>query len=235
MKKFKNKTVALASALCVTTTISICGWANLYSKNKELEDALVDEKDKTEQKSTEIAKLDDVIVKKDDELKANKKVIEKQKSQLKLKNEEIEKLKKKLKQKPKEKVIYKEKKNFDKKEKGSDVVGESDSNSKSIGNFEMTSYVAMCSEGCTGITRTGVDVRNTTTYQGHKIIATDPSVIPLWSIVKINTKSGSFTAISLDTGGGINGNEIDFLVGSETEARNNGRQIVSVEMIRKGK
>jgi 3D (Asp-Asp-Asp) domain-containing protein len=72
-------------------------------------------------------------------------------------------------------------------------------------------------------------------YQGHRIIATDPSVIPLWSIVKITTDNDSFTAISLDTGGGINGKEIDFLVSSEREAINIGRKIVSVELVRKGK
>lgn len=99
----------------------------------------------------------------------------------------------------------------------------------------MTSYVAMCREGCTGITATGINIKGTTTYQGHRIIATDTSVIPLWSIVRINTNNDSFTAICLDTGGAINGNIIDYLVSSESEALNNGRQTVSIDIIRKGR
>lgn len=124
-------------------------------------------------------------------------------------------------------------------EKGSDesskkLSSDNVSHGTNLGTFKMTSYIAMCKEGCTGITATGINIKNITTYQGHRIIATDPSVIPLWSIVRINSANGSFTAISLDTGGAIDGNTIDFLVGSTGEARQNGNMSVSIEMIRRG-
>src|SRR5579875_747558 len=44
-----------------------------------------------------------------------------------------------------------------------------------------TAYTPFCSEGCTGTTSTGIDVSHSITYQGKRIIASDPSVIPLHS------------------------------------------------------
>lgn len=233
-------TIALLSGLVVTSG----GWGYAHYNNEILTENIENKNKVIDKKTTEIAKLEDVIVIKDDKLDAEKLVIEKQKDQLKNKNNDLKKknndlkktinenkrLKEEIKKaKEKAKVEVKQQGNFSRKVDRSDVSG------NSIGNFEMTSYVAMCREGCTGITATGIDIRGTTTYQGHRIIATDTSIIPLWSIVKIHTKSGSFTAISLDTGGAINGNIIDYLVSSEGEAFNNGRQTVSIEMIRRGK
>src|SRR5690554_3211015 len=44
--------------------------------------------------------------------------------------------------------------------------------------FEATAYVALCDSGCTGITATGYDVRNTIySPKGHRVIAVDPSVV----------------------------------------------------------
>src|SRR5690606_22069426 len=62
-----------------------------------------------------------------------------------------------------------------------------------------TFYTARC-EGCTGITKTGIDVRNTIhTPDGYRIIATDPSLIPLGSIVKVTLENGkSFEAKAAD-------------------------------------
>src|SRR5690606_582994 len=67
-----------------------------------------------------------------------------------------------------------------------------------------TFYTARC-EGCTGITKTGVDVRNTIyTPDGYLVIATDPAVIPLGSIVKVTLENGkSFEAKAVDIGGAI--------------------------------
>lgn len=107
------------------------------------------------------------------------------------------------------------------------------SNGRNVGSFEMTAYVATCN-GCSGITASGYDVRSTVTYNGMRIIATDTSVIPLHSIVKVTTPNGSFTAIALDTGGAINGHIIDYLVSSESEALSLGRQKVTIEIIGKG-
>jgi 3D (Asp-Asp-Asp) domain-containing protein len=98
-------------------------------------------------------------------------------------------------------------------------------------NVEMTAYVAMCTEGCTGITATGVNIKNITSYHGHRIIATDPNVIPLNSVVRVEINGKSFTAISLDTGGAINGRIVDFLVGSTSEANSFGRQKATITII----
>ncbi|MNP29722.1 Cell wall-binding protein YocH precursor [compost metagenome] len=90
----------------------------------------------------------------------------------------------------------------------------------------------MCSEGCTGKTATGIDIRNRT----PKIIAVDPDVIPLGTVVEIfvDGKSiGQYTAA--DTGGGINGHEIDILMKTEKQARNFGRQQVDLKIIGKKK
>ncbi|MEM5009397.1 3D domain-containing protein [Niallia taxi] len=107
--------------------------------------------------------------------------------------------------------------------------------SKSL-DMTVTAYQPLCTEGCTGITKTGYDVSSTVYYQGYNIIATDPSVIPLYSIVEITLNNGrKIKAISLDTGGAIKNNIVDFLVASESEAIKFGRQKAKVTIIREGK
>lgn len=95
-------------------------------------------------------------------------------------------------------------------------------------------YTASCT-GCTGITATGVNVKNTIYYQGMRIIAVDPNVIPLYSIVEVSTPTENFRAIALDTGGAIKGNKLDILVANKQTAYKLGRHSVSVKIIRKGK
>jgi 3D (Asp-Asp-Asp) domain-containing protein len=102
-----------------------------------------------------------------------------------------------------------------------------------------TAYTSFCSEGCTGKTATGVNVRESTTYNGMRIIAVDPKVIPLYSIVKVYPKDRPpFYAYAIDTGGGIDGYEIDFLisVNDTDEAYDFGVQKhVKIEILREGK
>lgn len=88
-----------------------------------------------------------------------------------------------------------------------------------------------------GITKTGYDVRNTIYINGYRIIASDPSVIPLYSLVKVYPKTGKpFTAIVADTGSAIKKFKIDVLVASKSEAKQFGRQKgVKVEILRYGK
>lgn len=101
--------------------------------------------------------------------------------------------------------------------------------------YEATAYIALCDTGCTGKTATGVDVRNTIYSEGYRVIATDPDVIALGSIVRITLADGSnFEAIAADVGGAINGHDIDLLVASESEAWEFGRQAVEIEVIRYG-
>lgn len=101
--------------------------------------------------------------------------------------------------------------------------------------YEATAYVAMCDTGCTGITKTGVDVRHTIYYEGYRVIAVDPRQIPLGSIVRVTLGDGtSFKAIASDTGGDIKGFRIDVLVATESEAWEFGRQTVGIEIVRRG-
>lgn len=99
--------------------------------------------------------------------------------------------------------------------------------------MEFTFYTSDC-KGCIGITKWGYDVRDTITYDGMRIIATDPEVIPPHSIVQFELEGEILTAIAGDTGGDIKGNRIDLLVETHEEAIELGRQIIPVTILRKG-
>jgi 3D (Asp-Asp-Asp) domain-containing protein len=102
-------------------------------------------------------------------------------------------------------------------------------------NMTATAYIPNC-KGCSGITYSGFNVKNTIEYEGRKIIAADFNKIPLYSIVKIDTNTESFEAVVLDTGGAIRGsNTIDLLVNSYNEAIQFGRQEVLITVLREGK
>lgn len=101
-------------------------------------------------------------------------------------------------------------------------------------NMEITFYGADCG-GCSGITATGIDVSNTIYYKNMRVVASDPRVIPLHSIIKIKTKKESYIAYVGDTGGAIKGNILDVLVSSENESIKHGRQQATVTIIREGK
>jgi 3D (Asp-Asp-Asp) domain-containing protein len=99
--------------------------------------------------------------------------------------------------------------------------------------FEATAYVADC-DGCSGITKTGYDVRNTVyTPEGLRVIAVDPVVIPLGSTVEIRLADGrTFKAKAIDVGGAINNYEIDILVDSYDSAVQFGRQDVELRILK---
>ena len=103
----------------------------------------------------------------------------------------------------------------------------------SLMSFKATHYTAYCN-GCSGITKTGINARQSIYHQGYRIIAVDPSVIPLGSIVEVSTPYGSFTAIAGDTGGAIKGNKIDILVGSTEEAYRLGVVNVEIRIVSSG-
>src|SRR5690554_438814 len=95
---------------------------------------------------------------------------------------------------------------------------------------EATAYTAFC-DGCIGITKAGSDVRNTIYHKnGMRIIATDPSVIPLGSIVEIEGFNELFVAD--DIGGKIKGYKIDILMKTTDEANMWGRRNVKVRVIK---
>lgn len=98
-----------------------------------------------------------------------------------------------------------------------------------------THYTSGC-EGCSGITATGIDVTRTIYANGLRVIAVDPRVIPLGSIVRVEYADGTtFKAIAGDTGGLIKGRRIDVLVTSESEAYRLGKQTVTVTILKDGK
>jgi 3D (Asp-Asp-Asp) domain-containing protein len=74
-----------------------------------------------------------------------------------------------------------------------------------------TAYTASC-EGCSGITKTGITIKDN---PNKKVIAVDPSVIPLGSRVYVE---GFGEAIAADTGGAIKGNRIDIFIPSKQDA-----------------
>ncbi|MCV0023465.1 3D domain-containing protein [Bacillus sp. XT-2] len=107
---------------------------------------------------------------------------------------------------------------------------EDKSASKAMKSHEVvaTAYTAFCSTGCIGKTRTGYDVSNTSYYNGKRIIAVDPEIIPLYSLVQVSYEGNSFQAYAIDTGGDIKNNRIDILMDSEQEANAFGRKNVRV-------
>jgi 3D (Asp-Asp-Asp) domain-containing protein len=88
-----------------------------------------------------------------------------------------------------------------------------------------TAYTAGC-EGCSGVTYTGVDLNKD---PNAKVIAVDPSVIPLGSEVYVE---GYGRAIAADIGGAINGNKIDVHVPTKDEAYAWGVRTVNVTVIK---
>lgn len=110
---------------------------------------------------------------------------------------------------------------------------ENENNSSTVvGNFQATYYGSDCS-GCSGITAGGVNVSGGNThYNGMRVIAADPSVLPIGTVVNVKGSAlGNFTGIVMDTGGAIKGNIIDILVGSEAESSTYGRSNVQVEVL----
>ncbi|QGS68556.1 hypothetical protein CV093_08500 [Oceanobacillus sp. 143] len=78
------------------------------------------------------------------------------------------------------------------------------------------------SSGGSGVTSTGIDLRKN---PNAKVIAVDPSVIPLGSVVHVE---GYGYAIAGDIGGAIKGNKIDVYVPTQKAALNWGRRTVKV-------
>ncbi|WP_026574277.1 3D domain-containing protein [Bacillus sp. UNC438CL73TsuS30] len=99
----------------------------------------------------------------------------------------------------------------------------SDSSSKEI-TVKATAYTASC-EGCSGITATGMNIK---ANPNQKVIAVDPSVIPLGSKVYVE---GYGEAIAGDTGGAIKGNRIDVFIPSEHDAINFGVKHLKVTIL----
>ncbi len=85
--------------------------------------------------------------------------------------------------------------------------------------MEATGY-SYTQAGLSNFTATGIDLR-----ENSRVIAVDPSVIPLGSVVEV---SGYGYAIAGDTGGAIKGNRIDLHFNTVDECAQWGRRSVSV-------
>ena len=87
-----------------------------------------------------------------------------------------------------------------------------------------TAYTASCN-GCSGVTATGVNLKNN---PNAKVIAVDPSVIPLGSQVYVE---GYGYAVAADKGGAIKGHKIDVFFPSTSDAYRWGVKKVKVRII----
>lgn len=97
--------------------------------------------------------------------------------------------------------------------------------------FIVTGYSANdTSQGTTNLVRTGFNL-DKDHVKKLPIIAVDPNIIPLYSIVEIENH-GIFLA--LDTGGLIQGNRIDILFDDKNDALSFGKQILKARILRKG-
>jgi uncharacterized protein YabE (DUF348 family) len=88
-----------------------------------------------------------------------------------------------------------------------------------------TAYTAGCT-GCSGVTATGINLNKN---RNMKVIAVDPSVIPLGTRVHVE---GYGEAIAGDTGGAIKGNKIDVHVATTSEANRWGVRTVKLTILK---
>lgn len=87
-----------------------------------------------------------------------------------------------------------------------------------------TAYTASC-DGCSGTTYGGTNLKE---IPYAKVVAVDPNVIPIGSVVYV---PGYGYAVADDIGGGIKGNEIDVFMKNYSDAVNWGRKNVNITII----
>ncbi|MFE4429523.1 LysM peptidoglycan-binding domain-containing protein [Peribacillus butanolivorans] len=87
-----------------------------------------------------------------------------------------------------------------------------------------TAYTADC-QGCSGTTATGIDLK---ANPDAKVVAVDPSVIPLGSKVYVE---GYGYATAEDTGSAIKGNRVDIFIPNEQDALNWGVKNVKIQIL----
>ena len=80
------------------------------------------------------------------------------------------------------------------------------------------------------LTRSGYDVTDTILFEGMRIIAVDPAIIPLGTRVYVE---GIGMAIALDTGSAIKGQKIDIMMDEKEEAVTFGRKPLTIWVIPK--
>lgn len=221
---------------------------NIFEKNDELEiikkdiskqSGIIEKHERTlEEYQLKIGQMDEKNVKLNKQRQKLLKQIEEYKENEKKYSEEIKLLKKKIEAKELKAKELKVKQNLEslkKKESTKTSVNKSAkiNNSASTEQFSLTCYVSNC-KGCSGVTSTGLDVRNTIYHNGMRIVSTDRNVIPMGSILEISVGGRTFKAQALDVGGAIKGHKMDLLVSNVSEAMAFGRQTASVKIVRRG-
>ncbi len=88
-----------------------------------------------------------------------------------------------------------------------------------------TAYTASCN-GCSGVTATGINLKSN---PNAKVIAVDPSVIPLGTKVYVD---GYGYAVAGDTGSAIKGNKIDVFFPSSSQAYRWGNKRVKITIVK---
>jgi 3D (Asp-Asp-Asp) domain-containing protein len=191
----------------MTLTLAIVGTSIYYEKELSGSHKTISNlENETEIKLAEIAKLEGVIESKNGKLKEYEEMIgEYSRTNNRLENE-IQSLKEELNKYDSLRQL--------------DVVA--------------TAYDALCNTGCTGVTATGHNVKNTVYKDGYRVVAVDPNVIPLGSLVHVEAEDRSFVGIAEDTGGDIKGRRVDVLMKDRSRAYAFGRQEATITVIREG-
>lgn len=111
--------------------------------------------------------------------------------------------------------------------------GESKHTNDKVSNwmtFNVSYYGNDCT-GCSGITASGINVKNTIYYKGYQVIASDNSILPMGTLIEIETPYGTIKGIIADRGGMIKGYKLDVLVQSEAHASKLGRHNSKVRIV----
>lgn len=219
-----NQTV-IKTVLGITLLFGGIGGGYLYDQNTKLKE----QNDKLEERQKEILNNNSKLK---IELKNKSDILNEREIKIQNLEQELQEEKKKLEEKDaelKKALATKEAKRLAKQAqtKKSEAVVVSRSNSEVVSRefyVEATAYTPWCS-GCSGITATGINVA---ANPNMKVIAVDPSVIPLGSKVWVE---GYGYAIAGDTGGAIKGNKIDLLMSSKDKAYKWGRKKVRIKVL----
>lgn len=237
----KDKKTAILSVISVIFISAFVSAMHSYNKAENEVDSMRKEilelDSEIESKSETIGELEseiDTEKKKVDELEVE---IETKNQDIENKDSTIQELRdENLKNKSKIKKLEESKSNNDVSVSRSNSYkgknGNAVSNPQSV-TYTATAYTAYCN-GCSGVTKEGIDLR---ANPNSKVIAVDPSRIPLGSLVEVTSSSypsvnGRY--IAGDTGGAIKGNKIDIFIPSKTTAYEFGRRDVQVKIIRSG-
>lgn len=239
----KNNIIA---GLVIALSITSGGWIASYDDNKNLEEVVSKKKEETKKQSTEIAKLGDIIEKKDNDLKADKKVIDEQKAKVSKLKESKKELKKNLdakskelnnvkeelkKEKNKNKVSAlqvnkvdksKEETNFHKKKKGDDVVNKSYDTTMTVTAYTSGKESTGKSRGEKGY---GLTASGKTVSEGRTISC--PKEVPFGTVMDIE---GVGRRVCEDTGSAITTGHIDLYIADLSRAQQFGVRQLKVKV-----